>query len=316
MIRDLLVHLPVVMAVARRGGFAAAGTHLGLSPSAVSHAVRVVEAELGMPLFVRTTRSVALTEAGSEFVASIGPALIAIGEAGERARAEKGRVTGFLRLSVQRAALATVITPVVAELTRRHPDLTVEVAAEDGLVDLIGGGFDARIRLGEVMAEDIVATRLTQPFQAIMVASPAYLEAFSEPLSIADLNDHNCIRVRDPATGAAMAWEVNEGGKEIAVAVRGTVMAADQPFARDLALAGIGIAHLFAPLVHADLQANRLAWVMPEAAMLKQGMFLVFARNASDQPKLRAFIDVARDVLRSNVQRVPPKTSVVGVAVG
>jgi DNA-binding transcriptional LysR family regulator len=316
MIRDLLAHLPVVMAVARRGGFAAAGTHLGLSPSAVSHAVRVVENELGMPLFVRTTRSVALTEAGSEFIASIGPALIAIGEAGERARSDKGRVTGTLRLSAQRAALSTVLTPVVTELTRRHPDLLVEISAEDGPVDLIGGGFDARIRLGEVMADDIIAARLTQPFQAIMVATPAYLEAFGEPMSVADLSDHNCIRLRDATGGAAVDWDVNDGGKEIAISVTGTVMAADQPYARDLALAGIGIAHVFAPLVHGDLQANRLVWVMPEAAVLKPGLFLVFARSLSEQPKLRAFIDVARDVLRSNVQRVPPKTSVFGMAAG
>ncbi len=314
MIRDLLPHLPVVMAVAKRGGFAAAATQLGLSPSAVSHAVRVVEAELGMAIFARTTRSVALTEAGAEFIASVGPALIAIGEAGERAKTDKDRVNGTLRLSVQRSSLATVVAPVLIELARRHPDLVVEIGADDGPVDMIGGGYDARIRLGEVMAEEIVATRLTQPFQAVMVATQNYIESFGEPMSIADLADHNCIGLRDPISGGAMPWDVVDGGKEISAAVSGTVVAPDQPFARELALAGVGIAQVFAPLVHADLQSNRLVWVMPEAAVLRPGLFLVFARSASEQPKLRAFIDVARDVLRSNVQRAQPRPMSFGMA--
>src|SRR4051812_32862865 len=121
--RDLLSHLPVVLAVARRGGFAAAAAELGMSPSAVSHAIRTVEDGLGLLLFVRTTRSVALTEAGMSFVASIGPALTAIDEAGEQVSAAKGTVGGLLRLSVPRLALRVAMTPIMAEIAWRHPDL-------------------------------------------------------------------------------------------------------------------------------------------------------------------------------------------------
>src|SRR6266849_2513831 len=144
--RDLLSHLPVVRAVAECGGFAAAASRLGMSPSAVSHAVKTVEEQLGLPLFARTTRSVSLTEAGSSFM---------------------------------------------AEMARRHPDLRTELAIEDSLVDIVSGEFDAGIRLGEMIAADMIAVRLTPPFKAILVAAPCYLEARGEPRSIADLASHN-----------------------------------------------------------------------------------------------------------------------------
>src|SRR6185369_16200397 len=142
--RDLLSHLPIVLAVARRGGFAAAAAALAMSPSAVSHAVKAVEDRLGQPLFLRTTRSVALTEAGADFVAAIGPAFATVAESIARVRAARGRVTGALRL---------VVTPTIVALSRRHPDLTVEVTADNRLVDIVAGGFDAGIRLGETIAQ-------------------------------------------------------------------------------------------------------------------------------------------------------------------
>src|SRR6266849_5359402 len=172
--RDLLSHLPVVRAIAECGGFAAAASRLGMSPSAVSHAVKTVEEQLGLPLFARTTRSVSLTEAGSSFLAAIGPA-----------------VTGLLRLSIPRLALPMALTPIMAEMARRHPDLRTELAIDDSLVDIVSGEFDAGIRLGEMIAADMIAVRLTPPFKAILVAAPCYLEARGEPRSIADLASHN-----------------------------------------------------------------------------------------------------------------------------
>jgi DNA-binding transcriptional LysR family regulator len=207
--RDLLSHLPVVIAVARRGGFAAAAAQLNMSPSAVSHAIKTVEDSLGMPLFVRTTRSVALTEAGAGFMASVGPALTAIDEAGERLRSAKGQVTGVLRLNVPRVALPILITPVVAEMAWRYPDLTIEITSDDGLADIVAGGFDAGIRLGEMIAEDMIAIRLTPPFKAIMVAAPSYLDARGEPRTISDLQGHNCIGFRMVSAGGIYAWELS-----------------------------------------------------------------------------------------------------------
>src|SRR6185312_1550929 len=203
--RDLLAHFPVVLTVARRGGFAAAAAALNMSPSAVSHAVKSVEKRLGQPLFARTTRSVALTEAGADFVAAVGPALATVEESVERVRSAKGQVAGLLRINVPRLALPLAVTPAIIEMSRLYPDLTIEVTSDEGLVDIIAAGFDAGVRLGEMIAQDMVTVRLTKPFMAIMVASPAYLDERGVPHSIADLSRHNCIGYRLISSAAAYA---------------------------------------------------------------------------------------------------------------
>ncbi|TIU39457.1 MAG: LysR family transcriptional regulator, partial [Mesorhizobium sp.] len=162
--RDLLSHLPVVVAVARRGGFALAAAELGMSPSAVSHAVRIVEERIGQPLFARTTRSVSLTEAGKALVETAAPALQDIAERMDRIRSVKGRPSGLLRINASNIAMPLAVTPVVAAMAERYPEVTVEVFADQGLVDIVGEGFDAGIRLGEMIAQDMVAVRLTPPF--------------------------------------------------------------------------------------------------------------------------------------------------------
>ncbi|MGR4862458.1 LysR family transcriptional regulator [Caulobacter sp. LARHSG274] len=296
--RDLIAHFPVVLAVVRRGGFGAAAAELGMSPSAVSHAVKTVEDRLGLPLLVRTTRSVALTEAGAAFVGSVGPALTEITEAIERLRAAKGRTTGVLRLNAPRIAQRMALTPVLAQMAWRHPGLVVEVTADDGLVDIVAGGFDAGVRLGEMIAQDMVAVRLTPPFKAIIVAAPGYLQARGEPAIIADLADHNCIGFRLISSGGDYAWEVQEDGVDAAVKVRGSARVTDPLYARDLALAGVGLAYVFEPLVREDIRARRLRWVLPKTAIEEPGLFLYFPRRAAEAPKLRAFIDVAREVLK------------------
>ncbi|MBV9459339.1 MAG: LysR family transcriptional regulator, partial [Bradyrhizobium sp.] len=189
--RDLLAHFPIVLTVARRGGFASAAAALNMSPSAVSHAVKAVEDRLGQPLFARTTRSVALTEAGASFVASIGPALATVEESVERIRTTKEQIAGVLRLNAPRLALPLAITPVIVAMSRLYPELTIEVTSDERLVDIIAAGFDAGVRLGEMIAQDMVAVRLTPRFQAIMVAAPDYLQARDAPRSIADLAAHN-----------------------------------------------------------------------------------------------------------------------------
>lgn len=299
--RDLLSHLPVVIAVARRGGFAAAAAQLNMSPSAVSHAIKTVEDSLGMPLFVRTTRSVALTEAGAGFMASVGPALTAIDEAGERLRFAKGQVTGVLRLNVPRVALPILITPVVAEMAWRYPDLTIEITSDDGLADIVAGGFDAGIRLGEMIAEDMIAIRLTPPFKAIMVAAPSYLDARGEPCTISDLQGHNCIGFRMVSAGGIYAWELRDGGADISVQVAGTTRVTDPVYAKDLALAGVGIAYVFEPLVRAELRDRKLRWLISAASIEEPGLFLYFPRGAAEMPKLRAFIDMAKERLKGTV---------------
>ncbi|MDR6291743.1 MULTISPECIES: LysR substrate-binding domain-containing protein [Inquilinus] len=295
--RDLLPHLPVVLAVARRGGFAAAAGELGMSPSAVSHAVRMVEDRIGAPLFARTTRSVALTEAGQGFVATLGPALQDLQDGLERLRLAGGRVTGVLRLNVPRIAQPIALTPILLELARRHPELVVEVTSDDRLADIVAEGFDAGVRLGGMIAQDMVAVRLTPPFRAIMVAAPAYLAARGEPAAIAELARHNCIGFRLLASGGVYAWDLVQDGEDVAVGVTGTVRVTDSSYAKDLALAGAGIAYVFEPLVRQELRDGRLRWLLPATAIEEAGLFLYHPRRAGTAPKLRAFIDVAKEIL-------------------
>lgn len=296
--RDLLGHLPVILAVARRKSFVGAASELGMGASAVSHSVRLVEERLGVPLFARTTRSVALTEAGSALVASAAPALQDIGERVERIRSVKGRVAGHLRLNAPRLALAMVTTPVAREMAKRFPDLTVEIYADDAIADIVEDGFDAGIRLGEMIAEDMVAVRLTPPFRAIVVAAPSYLSERGRPKTIADLKDHNCITYRLIKSGALYRWALRDNGRQVAVAAPGTTVINDPMYARELALASVGLAYVMEPLVRADIAAGRLTQVLPKSSGEWPGLFLYYPQRASLAPKLRAFIDTARDVLR------------------
>jgi DNA-binding transcriptional LysR family regulator len=295
--RDLLPHLPVALAVARRGGFAAAAAVLGMSPSAVSHAVKTLEDRLGAPLFARTTRSVALTQAGESLVATLGPALDEIQETLERLRSVGGKAVGLLRVNAPRVALPIAITPIVTALASRYPDLVVEIASDDALTDIVAGGFDAGVRLGGMIAQDMIAIRLTPPFQAILVASPSYLEAKGEPKSIDDLARHNCIGFRLPTSGGIYAWELIQAGEDVSVEVKGSMLISDPTYARELALAGVGIAYIFEPLVRAEIADGRLRAILPETAVEEPGLFLYYPRRAANAPKLRAFIEVAREAL-------------------
>ena len=292
--RDILQHLPVIEAIARRGGFGAAAAHLGMSSSAVSNAVRVVETRLGHPLFARTTRRVHLTEAGARLLERIGPALTAIDEGLEGLRGSADKPAGLLRINTPRVAVAMVLAPIIADMATAFPNVRIELIVEDALVDIVAHGHDAGVRLGEMIAADMVAVRLTPPFSAIMCASPSYIALAGRPDSLDALADHNLIALRFSPLRATYDWDVRSGDRDITIETRGTTIAPDPICARELALAGTGIAYLFEPLVRADLDAGRLVQLLPDAAIEEPGLFLYFPRRASLAPKLRAFIDTAR----------------------
>ena len=297
--RDLLGHLPIIVCVARHRSFAAAAAELGVSPSAVSHAVRTVEDRLAAPLFARTTRSVSLTEAGARFLAGLEPALADIHQAIERLTAERGEVTGLLRINTLRVVLDMALIPILATLARQHPRLTVEINADQTLVDIVAQGFDAGIRLRRAIQQDMVTTRLTGSFKAILVASRDYLDARGTPKSIADLQQHNCIGLRLGESGAIFEWELIDRKKPVVVKTSGTALVTDTMQALTLALAGVGIAYVAEPLARRYLREGSLEWLLPQSATEYDGMFLYYPKRASLAPKLRAFIDVAKKTLKS-----------------
>lgn len=298
--RDLLTHLPIIVAVARRGGFAAAANELGMSASAVSHAVRLVEERLGQPLFARTTRSVALTEAGKDLIGTVAPALQDIHERIERIRAINGRPSGLLRINAARVCLPLAVTRVISAMSERYPEVEVEIFSDERLTDIVSEGFDAGIRIGEMIAQDMVAVRLTPPFRSIVVASPDYVSRFGRPMTLGDLSNHNCIGYRLIRSGGLYQWEFVEDGRDVAVTVQGQAIVTESHSAIELALAGVGIAYVFEPLVQSDIAAGRLIELLPHHAVTEAGLFLYFPRRAELAPKLRAFIDTVRQVGREH----------------
>ena len=203
-----------------------------------------------------------------------------------------------MRLNVPSMAVPIAITPVVRAMAKRFPDVTVELYVDDALTDIVAGSFDAGVRLGEMIAQDMIAVRLTPPFKTIVVASPDYLAAQGRPKAIADLSRHNCIGYRMVTAGNLYRWDLYDGGREVAIDVTGTAIVSTTVFARELALAGVGLAYIFEPLVRADIAAGRLTQVLPRTALEVPGLFLYYPARAAMAPKLRAFIDTARDILR------------------
>jgi len=184
------------LSVARHRNFRKAAAELGVTPSAISQAIRALERKVGAALFMRTTRSVGLTEAGERFLARAKPAFEELVAAGEAARELAERPKGVLRLSVPRAVVPVLLEPLIASFCRAYPEIEVEIAASPQLVDLAAEGFDAGIRLGEFIAADMVAVRLTPPLPYVVVGSPGYLRGRTVPMRIDDLRHHACLRMR------------------------------------------------------------------------------------------------------------------------
>jgi DNA-binding transcriptional LysR family regulator len=202
------------LSVARHRSFRRAAAELGVTPSAISQAVRALEARVGAALFIRTTRSVGLTEAGERFLSRARPAFEELVAASEVARELGQRPAGLLRLTVPRAVVPILLERLIASFCEANPEVEVEIAASKELVDIAAEGFDAGIRLGQFIAADMVAVRLTQPFPFVVVGSPDYLRRRQRPERIDDLREHACLRMRR-SNGSIAAWSFLNGNKAI-----------------------------------------------------------------------------------------------------
>lgn len=295
--------LAAFLAVAEEGGFSAAARALGISPSAVSQAVRALEERLGVPLVARTTRSVRLTEAGAALQRRAAPAVGEVGAALEEAAGSAGQVSGTFRLTVGRIAVPLVVEPVLREVLARHPRLSVDVSVDDRLVDIVEERFDAGVRLAESIDPDLAAVRLTAPFRFVVVGSPAYLAARGTPRSPEDLAAHDAVVFRSPTTGAPQRWDLERRGRTRLVTVRGRVSCDDAGLLVRAALDGLGLAYVAESTVRAHLDAGGLRVVLPEWAPEVPGFFLYFPRRSRNDPRLRAFLEVAREALRAPAVR-------------
>jgi DNA-binding transcriptional LysR family regulator len=279
--------------VAQHRNFRKAAAELGVTPSAISQAVRTLEARVGAVLFIRTTRSVGLTEAGERFLSRARPAFEELVAASEVARELGQRPAGRLRLSVPRAAVPILLEPLVASFCQAYPEVEVEIAASEELVDLAAEGFDAGIRLGQFIAADMVAVRLTKPFRFIIVGSPAYLARSGRPERPDDLRQHACLRLRR-FNGALALWSLKENGRAIEIAVSGPLIANDFPTMLGAAVEGVGLAQVPEPMAAGPLRAGKLVQVLEPFAPMGPGVFLYYPSRHQMMPKLRAFIDHVR----------------------
>jgi DNA-binding transcriptional LysR family regulator len=278
------------LAVAKHRSFRRAAAALGVTPSAVSQAVRTLEARVGAALLARTTRSVGLTEAGQRFLERAAPAFDELVAAGEIARDLGQRPTGLLRLSVPRAVVPLILEPVIASFCRAYPEIELEIAASDEMVDLAAGGFDAGIRLGQFIAPDMIVVRLTPPFPFVVVGSPDYLSRRKRPERIDDLGQHACLRMRR-SNGSIAPWPFVDGNKAVEAIVSGPLIAHDYPTLLGAAIRGVGLAQVPGPIAEASITAGQLQALLERFTVTTPGVFLYHAGRRQVLPKLRAFIE-------------------------
>ena len=262
---------------------------LGVTPSAIGQAVRVLEARIGAALFIRTTRSVGLTEAGERFLSRAKPAFEELVAASEVARDLGQRPAGRLRLTAPRAVVPHLLER-LASFCQAYPEVEVEVAASADLVDIAAEGFDAGIRLGQFIEADMIAVRLTPSHLLTVVGSPGYLRQQQRPEHIDDLRRHACLRMRR-SKGSIVPWSFVNGNEAVEVIVSGPFIANDVPTMLGAAVEGLGLAQVPEPIAAGAVEAGKLVRVLEPFAPTAPGVFLYYPRNRQMTPKLRAFID-------------------------
>ena len=278
------------LSVAQHRSFRRAAAELGVTPSAVSQTVRVLEARIGAALFIRTTRSVGLTEAGERFLSHAKPAFEELVAASEVARDLGQRPAGLLRLTVPRAVVPILLEPLIASFCQAYPEVEVEIAASADLADIAAEGFDAGIRLGQFIEADMIAVRLTPPFPLVVVGSPEYLRRRGRPERIDDLRQHACLRMRR-SNGSLAPWSFVNGNKPIEAIVSGPLIAHDFPTILSTAAEDMGLAQVPEPIAAGPVNAGKLVHVLERFAPMAPGVFLYYPSRHQMMPKLRAFID-------------------------
>ncbi|MCJ2058363.1 LysR family transcriptional regulator [Methylobacterium sp. J-048] len=291
--RTDLPALSIFAAVAARRSFRGAARDLGLSVSAVSHAINGLEASLGIRILARTTRSVAPTEAGRRLLDGLEPALAAIAEAVEAATASQQRLSGTLRFSVPHSAAEMILLPLAVAFTHVHPDVAIEIRAQDDLRDIVAEEFDAGARFEESLEQDMIAVPLGPAQCAAIVAAPSYLAQHPRPRTPQDLHDHACINRRFPG-GALYRWDLEKDGAALAVAVSGSLILDDMRLVAQAARLGAGLAYVFEAQVIDDLEAGRLVRVLEDWCPRFPGFFLYYPSRTLMRPVLRAFLDFVR----------------------
>lgn len=294
MATDGLSDIVAFLAVARERSFTKAAAQLGVSPSALSHTVRRLEERLAVRLLMRTTRSVTTTDAGDQLVETAGPHVEGIDEAIERLGEFRGQPAGLIRITTGDHAAEELILPAATVLMRKHPALRIEISVDLGLVDIVAERFDAGVRLGETIAQDMIAIKIGPDMEMAAVASPDYFDAAGRPDTPHDLHRHNCINLRFPTYGGLYAWEFEKDGRPLNVRVQGQLTVNDIALARKAALAGQGIAYLPEDYIVGELSRGALVRVLNDWCPPFPGYHLYYPSRRQQAPAMAALIEELR----------------------
>ncbi|MBZ5759621.1 MULTISPECIES: LysR family transcriptional regulator [unclassified Rhizobium] len=288
--RTQLSQLAVFASVAAHRSFRDAAKELAIAPSAVSHAISSLEASLGVRLLARTTRSVAPTEEGQRLLERLRPALDEIGIALEAAIDARDRPAGNLRITAPRFASDILLGPRIGDFLNAYPDITLEIANEDGFIDIVDQGYDAGIRMEESLDADMIAVRISPEMRTVIAASPGYFAKHPIPVHPRDLVAHRCIKRRF-SNGSIYRWEFDKDGEALVVAVDGPLIVGEDRLALLAALSGAGLAYLFNIRVEDEVAGGRLVRVLEDWCQPYPGPFLYYPSRRQLRPALRAFID-------------------------
>ena len=294
MLRTDLNGLQAFSTIARERSFTRAAAQLGVSPSALSYTVRVLEAQLGLRLLTRTTRSVAPTEAGERLLATLGPALdeieVTLAALGEL----RDKPSGTIRITAGEHAADTVLWPALERLLPAYPDIRVEVHVDNTLNDLVAGRYDAGIRIGELVGKDMIAVRIGPELRMAVVGAPAYFAQRPPPSTPQDLTGHACINLRLPTHDSLYAWEFEKDGREVRARVEGPLVFNVAPPMLRAALAGLGLAYMFEDQVRAHLAEGRLLRVLADWCPPFPGYHLYYPNRRQPTSAFALLVDVLR----------------------
>jgi DNA-binding transcriptional LysR family regulator len=291
--RDL-TGLTALLSVAEKRSFTAAAAELRVTPSAVSQTIRALEGRVGVRLLQRTTRSVGLTEAGTRFIARLKPAMAGVYEAFDALGELRDRPAGLLRLTLPRFGYEQVLAPRLPEFFRAYPDIHLDAALDDAFVDIVEQGFDAGMRIGEMIDSQMMGVRVSDDLRMAVVGSPGYFTKHGKPEHPRDLQTHDCINYRRKTSGVIYRWEFTENGKDFAVAVNGRMLLNDGALMASAAAAGLGLAYVLEVSVREQLASKRLVRVLNAFCTSFPGFFLYYPSRVQIAPKLKALVDLVK----------------------
>jgi DNA-binding transcriptional LysR family regulator len=293
--RPEIAELAAFAAIAEGSSFVKAAGILGVSTSKLSKMIRALEQRRGVRLFNRTTRNVALTEAGEHLFAQVRPALDELTSALESINAFRDTPAGILRLTVSSVAAAMVIAPILGRFVATYPAITLDISVKDGSIDLIKGRFDAGIRRDKRIEQDMIAVRVSRAARIVSIASPGYLAKHPAPKAPRDLRHHNCIRFR-LADGTIPKWEFEKGGRKLAVVVDGSLIVDNVDLMLRGTLEGVGIGYLVEPYVNSFIREGHLVPVLEDWSPRFSGWHIYYPGRRQMHTPLKLFIGFIRSM--------------------